>query len=194
MILRPVVARFATSLTGAETVVEGRRCGKHVLARAAAEAGATDWIPARDEKGAPRPTDGWHWTNTNTRGLAAALVAPLPIGIDAEWMHRPRVEAARRRFDRDDASELDRIGGRNRECVLRLWTAKEAVLKLTRIGIADLGRTPLTAVLDGERLRLTNRGDEYEVCVRPWGEHLVAVAYPAATSPTIELVPLEIPA
>ncbi|MEW6074296.1 MAG: 4'-phosphopantetheinyl transferase superfamily protein, partial [Planctomycetota bacterium] len=165
--------------------------GGLALARAAALAGAAGWRPERDERGAPRPSAGWHWTNTNTRGLAAALVAPVPVGIDAEWAHRPRFEAARARFDRDDPGELARAGGRDREHVLLLWTAKEAVLKLTRAGIADLGRTSLTAVLGGERLRLESRGEEYEVRALRWNAHLIAVAYPPETSPAVELVALE---
>ena len=191
MILHPVVAPLPTSLVGAEGVSEGRRVGRLVLARAAQLAGAAGWVPERDGKGAPLPTAGWYWTNTNTRGLAAALVAPVPVGIDAEWSRRPRFEAALRRFERDDPGELDRLGGRDREHVLRLWTAKEAVLKLTRAGIADLGRTVLTAVIDRERLRLTSRGDEYEVRVFHWNEHLIAVAHPPGESPRIEPVALE---
>lgn len=191
MILVAVLAPFPTDLVGREAVLEGRRVGGSALARAAERAGAPGLELRRDEKGAPLPTEGWHWSNTNTRGLAAAVVAPFPVGIDAEWSRRPRFEAARDRFDRDDRGELDRVGGRDRMDVLRLWTAKEAVLKLTRAGIADLGRTVLTEVLDAGRLRLASRDHEYEVRVSLWNEHIVSVAHPPGEVAGVELVTLE---
>ncbi len=191
MILVAVLAPFSTELVGREGVVEGRRVGALALAKAAERTGIPGLELPRDEKGAPLPIGGWHWSNTNTRGLAAAIVAPFPVGIDAEWSRRPRFEAARDRFDRDDPSELDRMGGRSRTDVLRLWTAKEAVLKLTRAGIADLGRTVLTEVLDAERLRLTSREREVEVRVSRWNEHIVSVAHPPGEVAGVELVALE---
>lgn len=194
MILRPIVATFATDLSRRETLFLARCRGPLVRAEAARRAGVPAEVElARDEKGAPIVSGGWYWSNTNTTGLAAAVVAPVPIGIDAEWTKRPRVTAARERFDRGDASELDRLGGRGRLEVLRLWTAKEAVLKLVGIGIADLGRTRLVEVREPDSLRLELRGAEYDVRIAPWGEHLVTLAWSAALdeAPRIEMASLE---
>jgi 4'-phosphopantetheinyl transferase len=187
MILQPVIATFPTDLSRRGTLLEARRRGPLVREEAARIAGLPPHLElARNEKGAPIPVEGWYWSNSNTTGLACALVAPMPVGIDTEWTKRPRFEAARERFDRSDPGELDRLGGRGRPEVLRLWTAKEAVLKLTGIGIADLGRTSLIEVRDRETLRLELRGTRYDVHLSSWGEHLISVAWTAGEEIRIE--------
>lgn len=187
MILRPVIAPFDQELRGRAALEEGRRLGRLALAASAARCGAPRDL-GRDARGAPAASGGWSWSNTNTRGLAAAVVAPARVGIDAEWLDRPRLDAVRERF----ADELGRLGSDRPETVLRLWTAKEAVLKAYGVGLADLPRCPLAEERE-EGLVLAYRGRLHAVRQWRFGRHLLAVACAApgfAVEPS-ELTPRE---
>ena len=147
------------------------------LAASAALAGAPRDLPCadwpRDLDGAPAVVGGWHASVADTAGLAAAVVAPFAVAVDVEALDRPRIEAARARFAA--SGELALLGSDERASVLALWTAKEALLKLARTGIADLGRCPLVARA-GELFHLCHRGRAHAVRVIVHGAHVVACA------------------
>jgi len=180
MILHPVVVRRTEGLRGRAGVELGRRLGRRALERSAELAGAPwagtrfpeEGLPA-DKSGAPLPRDGWHWSTTNTRGLIGALVAPCPVALDAEWVRRPRLDEIRSAFDPD---ELARVGASPGPAELAVWTAKEAVLKLTGVGLAGL---PGCRVVEREGpglLRVTLDRRAFRVRQQVWGEHLLAFA------------------
>jgi hypothetical protein len=184
MILHPVVGRVPRGLSGRAGVQEARRIGKLALeesARLARFEGEARF--PRDAERAPvavRPPGGatWHWSTTNTPGLAAGVVAPARVGVDAEWLDRPRIEAALEYFDAEELALLDRD---ERTGVLGLWSAKEAILKLTGVGMAGMGRVRLEGVLprDGakdDRLVLSFRDEVLQVAQLWQGEHVLSVA------------------
>ena len=177
MILRPVLVRFSSALPRRARGAEARAAARAALAESARSAGARLDGEARplpkDARGAPLPLHGWHWSLADTIGLAAGLVARVPVAIDAEWLGRPRWEAARARFA--ETGELERLGADDRPAVLALWTAKEALLKLRGSGLADLGHCALVAV-QGQEFWLAHRGRTNLVRVLVQGEHLLAVA------------------
>jgi hypothetical protein len=140
-------------------------------ARAAAPAGLPCAAWPRGPGGAPLAVDGWHASVADAPGLVVALVAPVPVGVDVEWLARPRWHAARARFE--SSGEKTRLGGDGRADVLALWSAKEACLKLAGVGLAELARCPLVSRA-GERFLLEHRGARHEVRVRTLGEHVVA--------------------
>ena len=186
MILHPVLARIPRGLRGKKGVEAGRQLGRAALEYSTRQAKrpeelsrGTDPYP-RDEERAPLPSHParpgeptWHWSTTNTTGLAAAIVAPCRVGIDAEWLDRPRIEAALEYFD---AAERERLGLDERRGVLALWSAKEALLKLTGDGMSGMGRARLVDVLAPDRLRLALDGSEHEVALLFEGEHVLALA------------------
>ena len=86
---------------------------------------------------------------------------------------RQRHAAAHERFR--ESGELAVLGGETRDDVLALWSAKEALLKLARVGLADLGRVTLLRRA-GERFHLAYHGREHEVRVHALETHFLAVA------------------
>lgn len=174
MELFPVLSAFDLALKGGPCLERGREHAALALRESARLAQAPPLQFRRDEGGAPLSEAGWHWTQTHTRGLAAALVAtePLaPVGIDAEWLGRARVEVIGRRFP-EELALFEAPTDRN---ALLLWTAKEALLKRFGIGVADLTRAILTEV-DESGAWLSYRGERHRVHQRIIGDHLIAVA------------------
>jgi hypothetical protein len=191
--LHVALGTLPTRLARRERFGAARAVLSRALARSGEHAGAPRSLPygdwPRDADGAPTVVRGWHASVTDTAGLAAALVAPFPAALDAEWSLRPRWEAARERFR--ESLELGRLGGEERAEVLALWTAKEALLKLARIGLGGLARTRL-ARREGELFFLALAGREHVVRVRALEQHLLACA--AAEPVALELHALpEIP-
>ncbi len=177
MRLDVVCVPLSTRLARTRRFGAGREALAEALAASGARAGAPRALPhdawPRTQEGAPATVRGWHASFADTTGLVVALVAPQPAALDAEWALRPRWQAARARFQ--ESGELARLGGDGRDEVLALWTAKEALLKLARTGLADLARCPLVRRA-GARFWLRHAGREHAVEVRRAGAHWIACA------------------
>ena len=175
--LHAVLVPLSTRLARARRYLAAREALAEALRASSEFAVAPRSLPCEDwpraASGAPAAIAGWHASFADTTGLAVALVAPLPVGLDAEWLRRPRWEAARERFRA--SGELALLGADDAAAVLALWTAKEALLKLAGVGLADLGLCPLLR-RDGAVFRLQHRGREHEVRVVTVGEHVLACA------------------
>ena len=103
---------------------------------------AAELALARDAHGRPRlaPTHGFDigWSHSG-EGLLLACGADMVLGVDLEREHlRPRaLELARRFFQPREAAWLEAQAGEARSAAfLRLWTAKEAVLKAHGRGLS----------------------------------------------------------
>jgi hypothetical protein len=177
IVLQPVLLPLPVALPRRARHPHARAATARVLRACARLAGAPTDLPfeawPRDPRGAPAPVRGWHASLADTRGAVVGLLAPLPAAVDVEWIERPRWEVARERFRSD--GDLVTLGSSAREDVLALWTAKEAVLKLAGIGLADLAHVPLIE-RHGETFTLVHRGNRRCVRVVRHGAHLVAVA------------------
>jgi hypothetical protein len=188
--LHAVLVPLAPSLPRRARFGAARAGLRRALRASAALAGAPRELPCEDwprtAAGAPAPVGGWHASVADTTGLALALVAPVPVGLDAEWLRRPRWEAARERFRL--SGELAPLGADDRASVLALWTAKEALLKLAGVGLADLARCPLRARA-GDVFHLEHGGAEHRVRVLAVEEHLVACASAAPAELVLHAAP-----
>jgi hypothetical protein len=134
----PLVLATAAPHAGREGVRRLRARQDEALRAAARAAGAE--APSafpRDAGGAPLPfCGGFFWSAANTRGAALAAVAGEPVGVDLEALARPRVPPAAAFAD---ARELAlHAGPWSAGLALALWAAKEAVLKLAGVGVAEL--------------------------------------------------------
>jgi len=102
-----------------------------------------------------------HFNISHCDGMVLAAVSAAPIGLDVERTGRRRdFEAiARRFFHAEEADEVARAGVRGEEVFLRMWTAKEAMLKLSGRGISgglNLARISSDGcgLLDGKKVSL----------------------------------------
>lgn len=175
--LHVALATLPTGLSRRERPPRAAAAVRRVLRASARRAAAPADLPTgdwpREPSGAPAPQGGWHASFADTAGAVCGVVAPVRAAVDVEWLERPRWEVARERFRAD--GDLGRLGSEARDDVLALWTAKEAVLKLAGIGLADLGRVPLVAHGAGV-FWIAHRGRAHGVTVQRCGEHLVAVS------------------
>ncbi|GAB3382129.1 4'-phosphopantetheinyl transferase family protein [Lysobacter fragariae] len=131
---------------------------------------ARDWLAAqldlpperlalvRDERGRPRLPAGLDcsWSHSG-QGLMVALGEGVQLGVDCELVHaRPRaLELARRFFTRHEHDWLAAFGDQSQRdlAFLRLWCAKEAVLKAHGHGLS----------FGLERLRFVERDDRLQL-------------------------------
>jgi hypothetical protein len=172
-----VLVPLSTRLARARRFPAAREALAEALRTSAELANAPRALPCeawpRLPSGAPAPVHGWHAAWADTTGLLVAAVAPIALGVDAEWLARPRWEAARARFL--ESGELARLGSEARADVLALWCAKEALLKLVGVGLADLARCPLERAA-GDVLHLVHAGRTHAVHLHRRRTHVLAWA------------------
>jgi hypothetical protein len=195
VILRPCIAHLPRNLRGREGVQAARKLARLSLERCASRLGleAQALSFPRDAERAPQPMDHagqrWHWSTTNTKGLVAGLLGPTPLAVDAEWLGRPRQAALAAYLP---GAEVRALGLPAGHAELALWSAKEAVIKLTGIGMAAMGRTALKEVLGQERLLFSLDGRTYQVLQNWQPEHVISVACGLLDS--LESIQLEVDA
>ena len=160
-------------LKGREKVAVLRRCAREALARAARFSSVRLGPLEKDDRGAPRPFNGVHWSLSHKEAYVAAVTAPHAIGIDIEKI-KPVNPALYQRLADDQewalAPDITRV------LFFRYWTAKEAVLKAVGLGFAALSHCRIQAIVDAQRLVLTFKDSNWTV-VQYWGtrDHVVAV-------------------
>jgi len=119
----------------------------------------------------------WYWSTSGTTGLVAALLGPTPLAIDAEWLGRERTDALAAYLEPGELALLPHGGTR---ALLALWSAKEAVIKQTGIGMAAMGRTRLVELLAPDQLCFELDGGRHLVRQTWLPEHVLSVALAAA--------------
>lgn len=119
----------------------------------------------RDEHGRPwlgAPAQGWdcNWSHSGN-GLLIGLGAGVRVGVDLEWLRPlPRaLEIAARFFTATETEWLRAVAPEDcRDAFVRLWCAKEAVLKAHGRGIAfGLDRLEFAPVADALALVACDR-------------------------------------
>ena len=129
---------------------------------------------AKDDHGAPRPSGGIHWSISHKTHYVCGVVAPLPIGIDIE-----RVRDFSAGLYRKTAAEEEwALADMERDAVrafFRYWTAKEAVLKATGIGIKDLLKCRVARILDDTHLQIRYDGRDWLIEHCFFSDHVASI-------------------
>jgi len=157
-----------------------KRAAREVLAMAAELQGLSFGALPRDEHGAPRAVDGNHWSITHTSDYVGGVAAPWPLGIDIERVRRPRAEVVEAAASE---AELDVVGRlydeTQEEAFTRIWSAKEALLKLTGEGLCGLSKATLSPLADREfrpGLWLRHNDADHFIHQERSGDHYASVA------------------
>jgi len=126
----------------------------------------------KENSGRPRPLRSGYWSISHKPGYVAGIFSPEPVGIDIERIRsynvklRPKVA---------DTAEWRLVDLALPESFFRIWTAKEAVLKIAGIGIADLLKCRLQRVESRHRLTIRYQEKDYQVFQAYVGDHVVSV-------------------
>lgn len=95
----------------------------------------------RDEHGAPLPVGGHHWSITHTSAYVAGAASVWPLGIDIERLRTPSTDVIAAAASEGEISMVrERFDVCEVEAFTRIWSAKEALLKLTGEGLAGLSK------------------------------------------------------
>jgi phosphopantetheinyl transferase len=123
------------ALRGKERVEAQRAAARAARAEAAGLVGAGDVRFEQADDGKPLPAGRWHWSVSHGGDLVAAVVHTAPVGVDVESIADRRPEVIARIVHEHERTHLPSMGA-----FTRAWTAKEAVLKATQLGLSGLGR------------------------------------------------------
>lgn len=126
---------------------------QELLEQAMVRLDLTPWVPDKDSRGKPLPRDGWYVSKTHCRDCLAVAIARDPLGVDVEPIRLARVAGWHRVINESENALLGEV---NALTFTRLWTAKEAALKISGQGIADLSKCRLTGSVEPDCLHLTH--------------------------------------
>ena len=175
-VIHPVVmpvSTFDQGLAGKEKVAHLSILARQALSCSADISGVVLDRLDKDERGAPLPFEGSHWSVSHKNTYVAGVVAPAPVGIDIEKI-RPCSEAL---FQKTGTDEEWGLSGnpKNDHLFFRYWTAKEAVLKTTGAGFRDFSDCRIIRIVDEHHLALFYRDREWLVSHCFFDDHVSAV-------------------
>lgn len=193
LVLVRALAEDERALRGAARVAAQRTAARALRAEAALAVGACDGPNeatfAQAEDGRPLPTAGWHWSLSHGGFLVAACVHRALVGVDVEPIATRRADVVARALSDEERTHLPDPGA-----FTRAWTAKEAVLKATTLGLGALSRCRIIGSFepaagprgprDFDEGRLVQLdGVTWRVFQRELDGHVVAVAVADAEPP-----------
>ena len=163
-----------------ERVTSQKEAAREALHAAAELQGLRFSSLPRDEHGAPLAIAGQYWSITHTRDFVAGAAAPWPVGVDLE---RVRKASAGVRDEAASSSELELVAKRfeesGDEAFTRIWSAKEAFLKLTGEGLTGLSSclvAPNTQLESRPGIWIRSGNNEHFVHQERRGAHFVSLA------------------
>jgi 4'-phosphopantetheinyl transferase len=149
------------------------RWARRALQKSALRSGAGEKLFGKDDRGVPVPADGWHWSVTHKPAYVGGLVANRPVGIDLEEVRTCSESLIRKMAT---PTEWQLLSDADRDLrFIRIWTAKEAVVKAEGIGIRGLNDC---RVVSASADRLLVRGSQETWTVEHFflNRHVAAVA------------------
>ncbi len=114
-----------------------------------------------DESGAPLPSNGIFWSLSHKPEVVAGVVSKQNVGIDIEQLKNISETMFKRIVDQTEYLHFMR---QDKMLVFfRVFTAKEAVLKKTAVGIKGLSKVKIDMVLDNNNLIVQYLDKKYQV-------------------------------
>ena len=178
MIIYPVLVPIPqdSPLRTPERVRQQCESARLALGESARRCGAPEdgWV--KDGQDVPLPQAGYYWSVSHKRKWAAAVIADRPVGIDIEHIAPRRDEMFKEVAGED---EWTLMGGHSWAAFFRVWTAKEAILKATGIGIAGFHACHVVGTADERHLTLEYENRLWQVEQYYHDDHIVAVTVEA---------------
>ena len=128
----------------------------------------------KDENGVPQPVNGIHWSISHKTKYVCGVAAPVPIGIDIERIR----DISDGLFQKTAAEPEWALADLEIEAVnafFRFWTAKEAVLKATGIGIKDLLKCRIHQIVDDHQLLIKYDGRDWLIEHIFFEDHIASI-------------------
>ena len=124
------------------------------------------------ENGAPLPFEGNYWSISHKPSCVAAVISKKCIGIDIEQIKERPASIMDYVISQE---EWDLIGEKIWKNFYRIWTAKEASLKLTGVGISDLSKCRAKYIPDDYHIELLYKSNIIEVEQFYYNNHIISV-------------------
>lgn len=97
--------------------------------------GVSDYLISLSEHGKPQ-IDGFYFNLSHSGNMVLCAVSENPVGCDIEKIENPTLRIAKRFFTEKENKYLEKIEENNKaEEFFRLWTMKEAYVKMTGEGL-----------------------------------------------------------
>jgi len=169
-VVMPVI-KAGHKFSGKDKVDHLSRSAREALKLSAEKIGVTLGELLKDEKGAPYPVAGNHWSLSHKPKYVAAVVSNDKVGIDIEEM-KPLTESLFSHVASDEEWELKE---KSWDTFFRYWTAKEAALKVIGIGISGLKTCRIISAPDEDHIILDYKGQFFLVEQLRYKSHIVSV-------------------
>lgn len=166
------VTRHTAGLSRRDRVVELSRLARRAVAESSRKAGIFNYVPLKDEKGVPIPSDGLFWSLSHKPDYVAGVVAPYAVGIDLEKI-RPVNPGLYARVAHED--EWDLVGRSALISFFRYFTAKEAVLKAIGIGLRGLRSCRVITIEDDSHMTIQYQDRHWSIGQIYFDNHVAAV-------------------
>jgi 4'-phosphopantetheinyl transferase len=172
-VILPVPAEFH-DYKPRDRVVYLSRHARRALKLAAEKSGVRLGELVKDDNGVPQPFNGVHWSISHKTQYVCGVVAPLPIGIDVERVRNFSAGL----YQKTATDEEWALADMETDAVMaffRYWTAKEAVLKATGIGIKDLLKCRVHRIVDDVHLQIQYDGQDWLIEHFFFNDHVASI-------------------
>lgn len=129
----------------------------------------------KDQHGVPKPVNGIYWSLSHTEECVAAVVAPVPVGIDLEKIANFSPLLQQQIADEREWSLVTSV---TPQVFYSFWTAKEAVLKAVGIGLQGLKECRVVKFTEKGQIALRYQSSRWSVEVNSfYQDHLAALTH-----------------